>query len=167
MRKVLLFLMIFYTVSAFGQAGKYAGNMKLLINKSYKNIEELALLKQWKYHSSTLLSLIDDVELITATVYQKNTTQIVIYAIAENDGDEVYTIADVIQLNNVLKSEELGIGVCRRNAESSSFLAALYNYNFKPSHPNYIKNAWRFNPDKRKIELIPKSGIDCTIDGLD
>lgn len=84
MRKILGVLFLFAgSVAGFGQ-GKYAGNYKNFIGKSYSDSKNIQGLSGWKYLEGTLLTEPQDEEVITVNVFQKGTTRLILFSIKED-----------------------------------------------------------------------------------
>lgn len=152
-------------VSLQAQPGKYAGSMKKLIGKIYTGSRNIAALKGWKFREGSVLNPLTDPEMILADVVQKGTTCIVFFSIKEDTAIEEYKIADVIEIKGVVKGWAIKTALCRQNKIETAYIFAW----LKETATDYlttIKKAWRFNPDKRRIEPFPVKGIDCINEGF-
>ncbi len=98
--------------------------------------------------------------MITVDVFQKGSTVIVLYSIKEDTLSDEYRIADVLEIKGVARGWEIRSSFCRRNGTEDAYVTILGKQT-QDAFMKIIKKAWRFNPDKRRIELIPVKGIDC------
>jgi hypothetical protein len=85
---VYTFLFSFLSLSGFAQqgiaapvAGRYAGSKKMLINKKYTDSRNIAGLKGWLYLGGSVINSLDDPEMITANVFKRGTTSVIIFSI--------------------------------------------------------------------------------------
>jgi hypothetical protein len=71
----------------------------------------------------------------------------------------------VIEVKNVLTGQEIKTGLCRNDGIESPEIVAL----IKPRDTEYVKaiKAWRFNRDKRRVEIKNAAQIDCLNEGFD
>ncbi len=159
----VLFISAFNNLNA--QAGKYAGTMKKLIGKVYTDSRNIAALKGWQPREGSVLNPLTDPEMILADVFQKGTTYIVFFSIKEDTASTMYKIFDAIEIKAVLKGWIIKTALCRQNKIESPYIFAW----LKETPTDYmktIKKAWRFNPDKRRIEILPIKNIDCMNEGF-
>lgn len=146
------------TVTA--QPGKYAGTKKSLIGKVYTDIRTVSFLPGWTFKQGDVINAVGDPEIITADVYQKETTYLVLFSINDDTATNQFIITDVLEVKAVIKGWTVKTSFCRQQQIDNSWIVALA----KETPTEYlaiIKKAWRFNPDKRRIELISTKGIDC------
>ncbi|MFZ1328640.1 MAG: hypothetical protein WAW27_06400, partial [Chitinophagaceae bacterium] len=59
-----------------------------------------------------------------------------------------------------LKGWTVRSSFCRQNEQESNYIIALGKAT-TAEYMKQIKKAWKFDPDKRRIILIPVKGIDC------
>jgi hypothetical protein len=160
---VLLLLFSFCTNTITAQ-GKFAGSLSNLVGKSYTDSRYIKGLKGWQFRQGSLLTPIDDPETITVQVFQKGTTNVVVFGFMEDTSSHVYVIADVIEVKNIKKGWEIQTGLCRQNKIDNAEIVAL----IKPTSEQYmtqVKQAWRFSRDKRRVEALSVKGIDCINEG--
>jgi hypothetical protein len=71
----------------------------------------------------------------------------------------------VIEVKNVLTGQEIKTGLCRNKGIESPEIVAL----IKTRGTEYVKaiKAWRFNRDKRRVEIKNAAQIDCLNEGFD
>ena len=159
----ILFLSGFANLHA--QAGKYAGSMKKLIGRKYTDSRNIAALKGWQFREGSVLNPLTDPEMILSDVVQKGTTYIVFFSIKEDTAVEEYKIYDAIEIKGVAKGWIIKTALCRQNKLESPYIFAWIKEAAK-EYLTTIKKAWKFNPDKRRIELLPVKGIDCMNEGF-
>jgi hypothetical protein len=141
-------------------AGRFAGSKKLMIGKVYSVIDSLSGLKGWTMVEGGLANSLNDPEHIMSHVFRKGTTYLVLYSINEDTASSKYTVTDVLEITGVLKGWTIRSSFCRLNKVTDNYLIAWGRENID-EFMKLIKKAWRFNPDKRRIELIPIKEIDC------
>lgn len=168
MRFLLVMILLLIAGNTFSQAGKYAGSKKMMINKKYTDPRNIVGLKGWLYLGGSVINSLDDPEMITADVFKRVTTSVIIFSIKENAQDTAskeFFIADVIEVKNVLTGQEIKTGLCRNKGIESPEIVAL----IKTRGTEYVKaiKAWRFNRDKRRAEIVPAVKIDCLNEGFD
>jgi hypothetical protein len=100
--------------------------------------------------------------MMTADVFKKGTTYIVLFSIKEDTADTKLTIADLLEVKNVLSTRHIRTGTCTDGAnELIDIVALIKNENTESSKA--IK-AWRLNRDKRRIEIASPKLIKCMND---
>ena len=145
---------------AFAQPGKYAGTKKSLIGKVFTDSRDLAALKGWTMMEGGVANSLNDPEQITSDVFKKGTTYVVFFSIKEDTASDKYTIMDVVEITGVVKGWTVRSSFCRQNEQENNYIIAWGKEN-KEEFMKLIKKAWKFNPDKRRMEAIPVKGIDC------
>lgn len=140
--------------------GKYAGTKKSLIGKWFTDYNAIAGLKGWSFIEGGLANSLDDPERIMSTVFKKGTSYVVIFSIMEDTASDKYKIFDVLEITAVLKGWTVRCSFCRQNEQESNYIIA-WGKETTEQYIKLIKKAWKFNPDKRRIEVIPVKGIDC------
>jgi hypothetical protein len=166
MRYIIFLLLLFLTEPVFSQPGKYSGQQKSLIGKEYTDSREIKQFKTWQFQQGSVINPLSDPETITVDVFQKGTTWVVFFSIKEDTASQNFTIMDVVEIKNVVKGSTVKTSFCRSQKIDNSWIVAWA----KESPTEYlktIKKAWRFNPDKRRIELISIKGIDCLNERFD
>lgn len=158
----IVFLIAFQlaAVLLFGQAGKYAGTKKAMLGKVYTETKELVHLKGWTQLEGGVVSKPDDPETILVDVFKKGTTVLFFFSIKEDTASDKFLICDVAEIAGVQKGWEVRSSFCRQDKVENSFIV-VWGKTTTNEFMNLLKKAWRFNPDKRRIELIPVKGIDC------
>ena len=146
-------------ISVTGQ-GRYAGTMKKMIGKTYSDIKHVNGLIGWQFQEGSLLTAIDDPEVMTADVFKKGATYIVLFSIKEDTADTKYTIADIIEVRNVLSSQHIRTGLCSKGANEAVDIVALVKKENNVEFSRAIK-AWRLNRDKKRVELISPKLVKC------
>lgn len=163
MSKLLILAFVFYLPGSVIAQGKYAGSKKALIGTSYADSHFIKGLEGWQFREGSLLSAIDDPETITVDVFRKGSTCVVLFSVKE-DSISDFQIVDLLELKNVLKTQTIKTALCRDNKNDNAELVAL----IREENKEYSKaiKAWRFNRDKRKIELKPAQQVDCLNEGF-
>ena len=152
--------MLWCCSAAIAQPGKYAGTMKSFIGKTFTDAGKINSLKGWKFMEGSLLTNIDDPEVIIADVYRKGTTVIAIFSMKEDSADVKYTIADVLEVKNVPASQHIKTGLCREGENESTEIVALTKAETNKETSKAIK-AWRFNRDKHELERMSIQRVSC------
>ncbi len=145
---------------AFAQPGKYAGTKKSLIGKKFTDSRHMNILPGWQFREGSLITAIDDPETMTADVFKKGTTYIVLFSIKEDTADTKFTIADIIEVKNVLSSQHIRTGMCSEGPNEAVDIVALVKKQNNIEFSRAIK-AWRLNRDKRRVELISPKLVKC------
>lgn len=167
MMKKVVFLVILIAghFQLLAQNGKYAGAMKKLIGKTYIDTRKIKDLSGWQFREGSVITPIDDAEMITVDVFQKGSTYVVFFSVKEDTATNEYVILDAIEIKNVLKSQQIKTAVCRDNLEDNIEIIGL----IKPGKTEFTKviKAWRFNRDKRRVEIKNIKNVDCLNEGFD
>ena len=140
--------------------GKYAGTKKSLIGKTYADDRKIAGFSGYTYHEGSLLTNVDDGEVMTAAVYKRGTTCVVIFAIKEDTANQKFTIADVLEVKNVPSSRHIMTGTCQEGENEAVDIVALVLNETNKEFSKAIK-AWRFNRDKRRLESVNTKLVKC------
>jgi hypothetical protein len=162
MKWIFVLVSMLHVLIGSSQPGKYAGSKKVLIGKTFTKQEDMPQLKGWEYYSGTVMN-IDPMaapELHMAEVYKKGTTHLIIFLVREDTASNQSVIADVIEVAGVAKGWSIQTFGCRQYKKNSTYIIAL-GRDSNDEFIKTIKKAWRFNPDKRRVELLPIKGIDC------
>lgn len=160
MRTFLLWLLLAGFLPGQAQPGKYAGTKRSLIGKVYTDSRSMPGLKGWNFREGTLMNSLKDPEWFIANVYQRGTTVVVIVSVREDTAAESNTILDVIEIKGVAKGWTVHVGSCRQNRINNAWLI-VWGRETTEEYMKTLKKAWRFNPDKRRVEGIPVKGVDC------
>ena len=126
MKRILsafLLLLLLQNIS-FAQ-GKYAGTMKKLIGKTYADEKHISGFAGWKFMEGSLITDVNDVVSMTADIFKKGTTYIVFFSIKEDTADVNYTIAEIIEIKNVPKTQHIRTGICREGENESIEIVAF------------------------------------------
>lgn len=162
--KRIFFLLVFFSIAFVVTAqGIYAGSKKTLIGTTYSDSHLIRGLEGWQFREGSLISAVDDPETITVDVFRKGSTCVVLFSVKE-DSISDFQIVDLLELKNVLKTQTIKTALCRDNKNDNAELVAL----IREENKEYSKaiKAWRFNRDKRKIELKPAQQVDCLNEGF-
>ncbi|MGH2552337.1 MAG: hypothetical protein ACRDEB_01405 [Chitinophagaceae bacterium] len=151
-------------LSAYAQPGKYAGSKKSLIGKTYTESRNIPGLSGWKFQQGSMITDVNDPELMTADVFKKGNTFIVLFSIKEDTAKSNFMIADVIEVKNVLSSQHIMTGTCTEGSNEAMDVVALTKNETNKEYSKAIK-AWRLNRDKRKAELISPKLVKCMNEG--
>ncbi|MBC7875031.1 MAG: hypothetical protein H7Y01_13595 [Ferruginibacter sp.] len=159
-KMLLLFTLSLFVQVTIAQPGKYAGTKRSMIGKVFTESRNLAALKGWTFMEGGLSNSIDDPERIVSDVYKKGTTYLVLYSIMEDTASDKFTVVDVLEITGVAKGWSVRSSFCRKNETENSYIIAWGKEN-KEQYMKLIKKAWKFDPDRRRINAIPVKGIDC------
>lgn len=143
----------------FSQPGKYAGSKQMLIGKTYTDSHKIMGLGDYTPVEGSVLNDINDPELIIGDVFRKGTTYVIVFSIKEDTALENYQIADVVEIKGVAKGWTVR-SACRQYKQPDSYIF-VFGKETLAEYMKTIKKAWRFYPDKRRVEVIPVKGIDC------
>ncbi len=167
MKGLSVIMILLITVCTASAQGKWAGTKKSLIGKAYNtDSRTFAGLNGWTSLEASVLTRLDDPEMITVDVFQKGTTRIVFFSIKEDTASDRFTVADVLEIKSVTKGWTIKTSLCRLNQIENSWIVAWIKET-KTEYIKLIKKAWKFNPDKRRIETLSIKGIDCLNEGFD
>ena len=147
------------TVLAFGQ-GQFAGSMKAMVNQTYRNSRNIPALEGFDFQEGSLVSGMNDSQPMLVDVFNKDNTAIVFFSVMEDTTAHKYTIMDVVEVKNIQPGWEVRTGFCRQRGVGSADIVAVV----KTSNQAYLKNvreAWRFNRDKRKFYPVNVKEVDC------
>lgn len=160
--KKVTFLIVFQltAVLLFAQPGKYAGTKKAMIGKVYTQASELIQLKGWTQLEGGVVSKLDEPEMFLVDVFKKGTTVLFFFSVKEDTATDKLLICDIVEVTGVQKGWEVRSSFCRQNKVENSFIV-VWGKTTTNEFMDLLKKAWRFNRDKRRIELIPVKGIDC------
>jgi hypothetical protein len=147
----------------FEPAGRYAGSKKSLVGKMYAR--DMAGLKEWEALGGSVINGLDEPELFLVDIFRRGTTRLIVFTVQEDTAVQEYKIIDVVEIKNVLTTQEIKTGVCRLGKKENSFIVALV----KPRNIQYNKaiKAWRLNRDKRRVEIVSAATVDCLQEAFD
>ena len=147
-------------LSAPAQPGKFAGTKKSLIGKEYTDSRLMPGLKTWTFREGTLMNSLKDPEWFMADIFQKGTTMVVVISVKADTASDTYRIIDLIEVKGVTKGWTIHAGSCRQNKINNAWLI-VWGKETNQEYMKTLKKAWRFNPDKRRVEVMPVKGVDC------
>jgi hypothetical protein len=156
MKTIFLFIASFCGAQLFAQ-GNFAGAWKSLVGKTFKNENQILALKTFTAKGGNLLTDIDDEERISCSSFSKGTTVVVLFQKILKD--ESIEILEVIEVNNVLKTQEVKVGECRDGDSDNVGIIALVNQT-KAERWQAVKT-WYFNRDKIRIEPFLSKNVTC------
>lgn len=161
MKKLGFFIAFCCSVTLiFAQAGRYAGTKKAMIGKSFIEPGEITQLKGWTQMEGAVVSKLDEPEMFLVYVFKKGTTVLFFFSIKEDTASDKMIVCDVAEISGVQKGWEIRSSFCRKNKKEDSFIV-VWGKTTTREYMEIIKKAWRFNRDKRRIEIIHVKGIDC------
>jgi hypothetical protein len=130
-----------------------------MLNRTYTGEKNIRSQTGWTFQEGSKITPVDDPETMTADVFKKGTTNIVLFSIKEDTSETKFTIADVIEVKNVLSSQDIRTGLCSEGANEAIDIVAL----IKKENTEFSKviKAWRLNSDKRRVELISPKLVKC------
>lgn len=158
-RSSLVLSFAFVTVLAFGQ-GQFAGSMKAMVNQTYRNSRTIPALEGFDFQEGSLVSTVNDSQAMLVDVFNKGNTAIVFFSVMEDTTAHKYTIMDVVEVKDIQPGWEVRTGFCRQRGVGSADIVAVV----KTSNQAYLKTvreAWRFNRDKRKFYPVNAKEVDC------
>lgn len=160
MKSFLTALLFLIPAACLAQPGKYAGTKKSLIGKSFTSSRTIPGLTGWTQKEGSLLNDIHDPEFLFADVYQKGTTYLVVFSVREDTASEHTVITDVLEITGVQKGWTIRTASCERNNGPDPYIIVWGREN-QDAYMKLFKKAWRIDPDKRRINIIPVKGIRC------
>lgn len=158
--KSLSAFFIFLSTTVLAQPGKYADTKKSLIGKTYTDSRNTPCLKGWTFVQGIVLNYITDPEVITADVFKKGTICLIVFSIKEVTTSDKFDISDVIEITGVTKGWSALVGDCSQGDQPSTYIVA-WGKDTNGAYMNFIKKAWKFDPDRRKVNAIPVKTIQC------
>lgn len=162
----MLLVMLGVAINTTNAQGKFAGSLKGFIGKSYATTKEIKALQGWAFREGNVITSVDDPETITVDVFKKGSTWMAFFSYMKDTASRVFVISDVIEVKNVAKGWEVKTAFCRQNKIENVDIVALV----KSSPAEFmttVKQAWRYNRDKKRVESLAIKGIDCVNVGLD
>ena len=161
MKQAFTFLILFFLLSAAAMAqGQYAGTKRSLIGKVFTDSRNLTALKGWTMMEGGVANSLNDPEMITSDVFKKGTTYVVFFSIMEDTASGKYTVVDAVEITGVAKGWAIRSSFCRQNGQENNYIIVLGKEN-TGQYMKLIKKAWKFDPDRRKINTLPVKGVDC------
>lgn len=162
MKLLILLGSFFLLATAAAQSGKYAGTKKSLIGKEFTQADSLPALNGWKHMEGTVMNVnvMTDPELHMVDVFKKGTTWLIIFSVREDTAVEKNVVSDVVEVTGVLKGWSVHTGSCSQNNNANSYIVAL-GKDTTDEYMKVIKKAWQFDPDKRRVIILPVKGIKC------
>ncbi|MGC3946691.1 MAG: hypothetical protein QM762_19585 [Chryseolinea sp.] len=140
--------------------GQFAGSMKTMINQTYRNSRTIPDLEGFDFQEGSLVSTVSDQKAMLVDVFNKGNTSIVFFSVLEDTTANKYTIMDVVEVKDIQPGWEVRTGFCRQRGIGSADIVAVV----KTSNQAYLKTvreAWRFNRDKRKFYPVNAKEVDC------
>ncbi|MEJ1240119.1 hypothetical protein WBG78_18405 [Chryseolinea sp. T2] len=140
--------------------GQFAGSMKAMVNQSYRNTRTIPDLEGFDFQEGSLVSTVNDSKAMLVDVFNKGNTSIVFFSVMEDTTAHKYTIMDVVEVKDIQPGWEVRTGFCRQRGIGSADIVAVV----KTSNQAYLKTvreAWRFNRDKRKFYPVNAKEVDC------
>lgn len=156
-------LLCFFSIAQ----SKYAGTMKKLVGTSFTDDRQIKGLRGWTFVEGSLLTGVDDPEVMTASVFRKGTTYIVLGNYMEDTASHTYIIYDLIEIKNVPKGYEPKTGICRNYGAEDVEVVAVVKLDPNKEFLKPATKAWRFNRDKKRFEAISTKKVDCISEGGD
>jgi|GEM_PF-661458 hypothetical protein len=151
--------LLFISTLTFAQ-GQFAGSMKAMINQTYRNSRTIPDLEGFDFQEGSLVSTVNDSKAMLVDVFNRGNTAIVFFSVMEDTTAHKYTIMDVVEVKDIQPGWEVRTGFCRQRGVGSADIVAVV----KTSNQAYLKTvreAWRFNRDKRKFYPVNAKEVDC------
>lgn len=154
-----------FSMVAISQPGKYAGTKKFLIGEKYTDTRDITAFKTWLYRGGSVITPLENPEMIKADIFQKGATCVVLFSVNEDTASNEFMIADVLEVKGVTKTQEIKTGLCRDNKEENIELIALV----RSENKEYSKaiRAWQFDRSKRRVSVKNAATVDCLNEGYD
>ena len=166
--KQFILLHGFFMLSLISMAqGKYAGAQSKLIGTKYADSRNIPGLKTWTFRQGSVVTKLDEAEVILADVWKKGKVWIVFFSIKEDTADAEYTIVDVIEIKTLLPGYVIETGLCRQNEVEDATIVATVKWVPEKEFLKPVKQAWKFDRDKRRFLVIPVKNVDCISEGGD
>lgn len=159
-RLFLLLLIVSVMFTANAQYGKFAGSMKGFIGKTFTDANKINGLSGWKFQEGSMLSKFDDQQVITAGVYKKGSTYIVLFSGKDDTASVQYSILDVLEVKNVASNQHIKTGLCSQGGNETVEIVALTKKETNTESSKAIK-AWFFNMHKLHLESQSIKGVTC------
>ena len=166
-QKLFFFVLVVILPAAHARAqGKYAGSMKKLMGIVYEDSRKIAALKGWQFREGSLITPVDAPIPTTVTVFQKGTTAIVLLSGQEGSYENRFRISDVLEIKNVTTGWVIKTGICKMGQNSDTGIIAVAKESKSESLTN-IRQAWRCNLDRLRIEITDSRNISCLNEGAE
>jgi hypothetical protein len=157
MKNTFLLAAILCSAPLFAQGNFAPADWKPLIGKTFNNESEITLLKGFTSRGGSLLTNVDDEEKLGSSLFSKGSTVIVL--LEKLLPNNQFAILDLMEVKNVLKTQEVKVGDCSDGENNDSGIIALVNQTDQERW-KAIK-AWHFNKDKIRIEPWPVQRVTC------
>ena len=140
--------------------GKYAGDFKNLIGKTYTDDKEVPGLKGFPCHEATMVSDMSDPQQLFLNVYIKGATGVVVFSVKEDSSEKEFHVVDVIGIKGIPKGYEINTTTCREGETEGQILVALVK-STTATYAGPVKKVWRCNRDKLRFETMSIKGVKC------
>ncbi|MFM9839004.1 MAG: hypothetical protein ACKVOQ_12115 [Cyclobacteriaceae bacterium] len=157
MKNTFLLLICLCSSQLFAQGNFAPADWKPLIGKTFNNENEVAVLKGFTSRGGSLLTNVDDEEKISSSLFSKGATVVLLFEKLLPNNQ--FTILDLMEVKNVLKTQEIKVGDCSDGENNDSGIIALVNQTDQERW-KAIK-AWHFNKDKIRIEPWSPQRVTC------
>jgi hypothetical protein len=147
-------------IPASGQ-GKYAGSVtKKIIGKTYRDSLKFRELSGWKwFQSDVLYPPIAETDYYIETM-KKGNSWLVLFISPITDGR--LRVLDVLEVKNLPAAQRVVVAVCRLdNSENDQEIVAVVQ---TTQNGNRVFKTWRFNREKKQIQVIPIKSIVCDME---
>lgn len=173
--KQIILLAGFLMSGLFSMAqGKYAGAQSKLIGTKYVDSRNIPGLKGWEFRQGSLVTGVDDPNVITVDVFKKGKVWIVFfsvkddsYSMKEDSLGNPFTIVDVIEIKTLLPGYIIVTGLCRVNKEADPTVVSTVKWVAEKEILKPVKQAWKYDRNKLRILAIPTTNVDCISEGGD
>lgn len=159
------FLVIVLLPLAVAAQGKYAGNQKNLLHKTFGYDRKITGLAGYTHTEGELITEAGGEEPQFLDVYTKGASVIVVYNVCTDTAKKLYQILDVIYFQKVQPGWQVKIAGCTEGATEDEILIALA----KTGHGQYataVQKAWLVDRDRLKIEAISVKNVKCLNEGF-
>ncbi len=152
--------------TAVNAQGKYAGSMKKLIGISYIDYKKVKELKGWQFNQGDVITPVNYEETMSVEVFRKGSTRIVVFLLQVDAATNSSVVADVLEIKNVPAGWVVKTGTCKDGPNEAMDIVALAKET-KTETMKTIKQAWRCNRDKKRIDAVPVKYITCFNEGAE
>jgi hypothetical protein len=163
---VTLFILACSVLSIQAQPGIYAGTKKGLINTVYTNSRNIPALSGWTFVQGSVLNAYTDQEAVLVNIYKKGTSFLVFFSIETDSILQKKKIVDVLEVKPVAKGWTVKAAFCLLDNFDNPWIVAWAKIT-PTEYLKTLKKAWRFDPEKKQIELVKIKGISCLNEGFD
>lgn len=137
-------------------------NYKTAIGKTFVNIKEISIFKDYKEEMGTIISSLEKQNKGYHIISNGFNKKIILSkSIIQGNRVQYYEIIAILDIGVIKKNESIIVQKCRLNKKNDDLIIALINtINSQPYYTNIIK-AWKLNPKNNTFNFLSTNGIDC------